>query len=65
MLGGAGDDVVAATIRRSSDALKRKVVRFGRAGSKDDLLRACTDQCRDFRTRVFDRRCSAPPNEML
>jgi hypothetical protein len=47
MLGGAGDDVVAATVRRSSDALKRKVVRFGRPGREDDLLRSCTDQCRD------------------
>lgn len=65
VLGRAGDDVVSLLAVEAGDAEDREVVRFGRAGSEDDLLGRGAEEFRDFFTRAVDGGFRLPAVEVI
>ena len=60
VLGGGGDDVLAALRMKLDRALDRQVVRLGRAAGENDVARLGVDQGGDLRPRLLDRLFGLP-----
>ncbi len=60
VLGGGGDDVVAAIAQRVGDAFERQVVGLGRAAGEDDLPGRCADEVGDLGPRRVHRLLRVP-----
>ena len=65
MLGGRGNDVIAAIASRAHDSFDREVVGLARAAGEHDLVRVGADERRDLPARGVDGFLRIPAKCML